>query len=76
MSDLLVRDLDPALVERLKLRAKTSGRSVQAEVKEILKSNLPLPMDEARRRIDEIRAQFLGRRFSDSADLIREDRER
>ena len=76
MTDLLIRDLDPELVERLKLRAKNHGRSLQAEVKVILQNNVPLSMDEARAQIERIRAELTGKMFSDSTELIREDRER
>lgn len=76
MSDLLIRDLDPELLRRLKLRAKRRGRSLQAEVREILKNNTPLTVDEARERFAQVRAQLGGRKFSDSTDLVREDRDR
>ncbi|MBA2592476.1 MAG: hypothetical protein M3495_19475 [Pseudomonadota bacterium] len=36
MSQLLVRDLAPETLERLKEQAKQQGRSLQAEVKRIL----------------------------------------
>ncbi|HZS84763.1 MAG TPA: hypothetical protein VFA50_17940 [Stellaceae bacterium] len=76
MTDLLIRDLGAELIERLKLRAKNHGRSLQAEVKAILQNNVPLSMAEARAQVERIRAEFTGKKFSDSAELIREDRER
>jgi plasmid stability protein len=76
MPDLLIRDLDPELLERLKLWAKQRGRSVQSEVKEILKNNTPLTMEEVRARMAEFWRNQPRRRLSDSAELIREDRER
>jgi plasmid stability protein len=36
MSQLLVRDLAPETIERLKEQAEQQGRSLQAEVKRIL----------------------------------------
>jgi plasmid stability protein len=74
--DLLLRDLDPELMQRLKEQAKRSGRSVQAEIKTILANNIGLPWDQAVREMEEFRKRFAGRTFSDSSELIREDRER
>lgn len=38
MSDILVRRLDPAIKERLKLRAKANRRSLEAEARNILEA--------------------------------------
>ena len=78
MPQVLVRDLDGAVVERLKERARRNGRSLQKETKAILEaaSALPYTMEEARLAAERIRARFGDRTFSDSAELIREDRER
>jgi plasmid stability protein len=73
---LLVRDLDPHLVEQLKQRARHNQRSLQGEVKAILESAAPLSMAEARRLSLEWRQRLAGQTVSDSVDLIREDRER
>jgi hypothetical protein len=77
MPDVLVRGLAAALIKRLKARAKRRGRSLQAEVKDILEREARLP-DEAdiREGIRRVRAMVRGKRFSDSTLLIREDRER
>lgn len=40
MSSLLVRNVEPELVERLKQQARRHGRSVEAEHREILRSAL------------------------------------
>jgi len=77
MAQILVRNLDEGVVERLKNRAKREGRSLQAEVKIILEQAAKVDMETARRLADDFRERVLkGRRFSDSARLIREDRER
>jgi plasmid stability protein len=76
LPDLLIRDLDAKLLDRLKQRAKRQGRSLQSEVKEILKNNAPLSIEEARARLAEITTRLGGRKFSDSADLLRADRDR
>ena len=78
MAQILVRDLDEETVERLKKRAEEGGRSLQAEVKRILTlaAHEPtLDMEAARKMLDEFRKRFKGRKFSDSVELIREDRD-
>ncbi len=76
MAQILVQDLSPALVARLKERAERNGRSLQDEVKAILESAAKLSMNEAREVARQIRRSLEGRMTSDSADLLREDRER
>jgi len=79
MAQILIRSLDPDVVERLKKRAKEDGRSLQAEVKHILEQAAREPkldMAAARRISEEFRKRFKGRKFPDSVALIREDRDR
>lgn len=76
MAQILVRNLEVDVVERLKKRAESNGRSLQAEVAQILReSSRKKTMEQARAEAEQIRRKF-GRRFPDSAALIREDRER
>jgi plasmid stability protein len=77
MAQLLVRDLTPETVERLKTHAEQHGRSLQGEVKAILESAAASPtMSETRKTAEEWHRRLAGRMTSDSADLVREDRER
>jgi plasmid stability protein len=79
MAQILVRELDESVVERLKKRAREDGRSLQSEVKLILEraANEPrVDMTAARALVEDIRKRFKGRRFPDSVELIREDRSR
>jgi antitoxin FitA len=76
MAKLLVRDLNPEIIERLEARAQAHGRSVQAKAKEHLEAPAPLPRREALRIAREWQRRLAGRVTGDSADLIREDRER
>jgi antitoxin FitA len=76
VSQLLVRDLDPAIVERLKQRAKRHGRSLQREAKSILEAAATLSPEEARQMAARWRRRLAGATISDSADLVREDRDR
>jgi antitoxin FitA len=77
MAQILVRNLEQQVVDRLKKQAKADGKSLQSEVKNIL--------EEASRRVDRetffagaetIRRSLHGQKLSSSAALIREDRDR
>lgn len=77
MAQVLVRQLNDKVVDRLKKRAKEHRRSLQSEVKAILEDAVP-DYERAWKRIDSLRLRLKrsGRKFSDSADLIRKDRDR
>ena len=76
MAQVLVRQLDDKLVERLKKRAKEHGRSLQSEVKTILEEAVP-DYEGAWKRIAKLKKTLKqeGRTFSDSTSLIREERD-
>lgn len=75
MAHVLIRNVDDSTVDTLKQRAKRHGRSLSAEVRTILKDVASAP-DGWAVQVEKVRALFDGRRFSDSSELIREDRER
>lgn len=76
MTDLLVRDLDPSVIERLKSKAKQKGRSLQQEAKEILTQAAPMTREELEQRFKEIDATFTNGPITISIeDMIREERE-
>lgn len=76
MAQMLIRNIDPKAVERLKRQAKAHGRSLQAEARTILESNAKMTHEESLAWVEEFRKRFKGRVFPDSVDLIREDRNR
>ncbi len=76
MSQLLIRNLEDKTVELLKSQAKLHNRSLQGEVKQMLEENVKMSMKDARVKAKRIRASFGKKIFSDSANLIREDRNR
>lgn len=79
MAQILVRDLDERVVERLKKRAKKDGRSLQSEVKFILGKaahESRVDIKTARKICGEFRRKFKGRKFPDTVELIHENRER
>ena len=79
MAQLLVRNIEPEIINRLKQRAKRHHRSLQGEAKLILEDAAQkVSMEEAGAIAGKWRKRLAatGRKFSDSAELIREDRER
>lgn len=77
MAQVLVRDLENDVVDKLKERAKSRGRSLEAELRLILQQ---AAIESSRTRpalsIEEIQKMLAGRTFSDSTEMLREDRER
>ncbi len=76
MPDVLVRDVDEKVLEKLKNKAARNGRSLQREVQIILSEAInfePLSDAEVARKIKD---SLRGRQHSDSAELLREDRNR
>jgi len=74
MGNLLVRNVDDELIDRLKAKAETHGRSTEAEHREILRHAL-----DREARFDELAAQMrsllAGRRHTPSEALLREMRD-
>jgi antitoxin FitA len=59
MSSITIRNLDPALKERLRVRAAEHGQSMEAEVRRILQAVLNAPARPAGRNLYErIHARF------------------
>lgn len=76
MAQIIVRNLDDSVVERLRSRAKSNGRSLEAEVRLILEQSAKAEMAIARSMAIDMRQRLRGRKFPEVAELIREDRER
>ncbi len=76
MPDLLIRDLDPGVMKRLKYRAQHHHRSVQGEVKYIVERAVKLSMEEAKKLSDTWHKRLTEQTFTDSAECLREDRDR
>jgi antitoxin FitA len=76
MAEILVRGLDDAVIERLRKRAEGHNRSLEAELRDILEqASRQMDTPSARWLADLLHRQLRGRPHSDSAELIREDRE-
>ena len=78
MAQILIRNLDDETVARLKARASQYGRSLQSEVKLIIEEAARQNHAQVWEAIHQFRQrlQQSGRAFSDSVELIREDRDR
>lgn len=77
MADLLVRNVPPDVMERLKAQAQRNGRSVQKEALDILESGARLTWSEWLELADQLREESKSWGVvGDSTDLIREDRDR
>ncbi|MHB9002771.1 MAG: FitA-like ribbon-helix-helix domain-containing protein [Coriobacteriia bacterium] len=79
MPDILIRDVDPDKIERLKKQAADNGRSMQAEAKSILENGIKMPIHEWLERVRVTREQIgtahQGPDHKTSVELIRELRD-
>ena len=77
MATLTIRNLDDTVVEKLKARAKTHHRSLEAELRTLLAEAASRPSpDELRKRAERIAAMTPDVPQTDSTTIIRELRER
>lgn len=75
MANLLIRNLDDDVLKQLQAAAKAHGRSLQAEICEVLRNASTLRLAETRRLSAQWLKRLGGSTHSDSAALIREDRD-
>ena len=79
MAELLIRNVDDATLVSLTKQAEQHGRTLDSELKEILRQAAVEPntsMAEARRAIEEFRRKIGANRQTDSTELLAEDRAR
>ena len=77
MANLTIRNLDDAVVAKLKAQAKAHHRSLEAELREILSRTARAPVSLNRRAIaEQIAAMTPDVPQTDSVELLREDRRR
>ncbi len=74
MGQVLVRNLSTEVVQKLKSRAEQHRRSLQEELKDILEQAARQNAKDVQAKVNQVRKLFAGRKFSDSSDLIRQDR--
>ncbi len=76
MAKVLIRDLDDRVVARLKRRASRNGRSLQAELQMIVERAAAIDIIDSRDVAARMRVKLAGRKHSDSAALLADDRRR
>ena len=76
MGQLIVRDVDDEIIRRLKERAAENGRSMEAAHRLLLEDALGGTGQGFWEMAARLRARTTATRRSDSADLIRADRDR
>ena len=76
MPQVLVRGVAPAVIRKLKSRARRHRRSLEAELRDIVEAAARMDPADAVAMARRIRAMFRGRTFTDGAALIRRDRAR
>lgn len=75
MANVLIRNLDDDILTQLKAAAKAHGRSLQAEIHDVLRNASARRLAETRRLSAQWLKRLRGSPQSDSAALIREDRD-
>ncbi|MGD9561981.1 MAG: Arc family DNA-binding protein [Pyrinomonadaceae bacterium] len=76
MPDVLVRDVEERVLSKLKSRARKNGRSLQSELLQVFTALTESDSLSDEKTADKIRNALRGRKHSDSAELLREDRRR
>jgi plasmid stability protein len=74
MAQILVRNLDDGVAERLKTRAQKAGKSLEQSIREILTEAAKPSREDVWAEIDRLRAEA-GRVTPGAEVLIREDRD-
>lgn len=83
MARIVVENLDPLVVEKLKILSQRHGRPLNEELKAILEQATIAEVadngwvrDEATWKLEQARARYADQIFGDSTELVREDRDR
>jgi plasmid stability protein len=75
LPNVLVRDLDPEVIKQLKASARANRRSLQAEIHDVLRRASTRNLAETRRLSRRWLRRLSRSGHSDSAELIRKDRD-
>ena len=85
MAKIILENIDSNVIEKLEELAIQHGRSLQEELKHILEqatrtktnqTQTTNKIEDCKETIAQVQKMFAGRTFRDSAELLREDRER
>jgi plasmid stability protein len=76
MATITVRNLEDGTLDRLRRQAQANGRSLEAEVRNILNKAAKPTLEESRAFLERrLKERFGDRVLSDLSPLIREDRD-
>ena len=77
MTEVRIRNVDEWIVESLRTRARSKGNSLEGELRELLREEALRPKQELAGELRKMREELRKKygTFSDSAALIREDRD-
>ena len=78
MGTLTIRNLDDSVIDRLKTQARANERSLEGEIRHMLteRADRRLRIAQFRERTRELASATAGTSQTDSAVLLREDRDR
>jgi len=76
MAQLTIENVDPQVLDRLRERAAERGTTLEGELHSILRRAAGMELARLTPEIERVRAMFQDRIHSDSAELLREDRDR
>jgi plasmid stability protein len=74
LEQVVIEEVEPAILERLKLRALQSGRPLQAELRSILEMAAECDWLSVSPELQRVQAHFAGKSFSDSLGVLQEER--
>ena len=76
MAQVVIRNIDDAVMERLRARARRKGVALERELRDVLTAAARGDRASFSERAARFRHQLEGRRHSDSIQLLRRDRRR
>jgi antitoxin FitA len=76
MGQILIRNLDDAVLDALRRRAASTGSSLEEEARRALASSVGLSRQEALARLDAVRSKIVVGSGPDSLEDLRADRRR
>jgi plasmid stability protein len=76
MAQVVIRNIDDAVIHRLRMRAERHGVSLERELRTILAEAARLDRMGFAEEAGAFRRKLAGRKHSDSTALIRHDRDR
>jgi plasmid stability protein len=76
MGQILIRNLDDAVLDALRRRAASTGSSLEEEARRALAASVGLSRQEALARLDAVRSKIVVGSGPDSLEDLRADRRR